>query len=93
MLEKTKRPAITHSKRLKAINRFVYFFVSCLSVGKEKTLLALLKNSLGLDQLLTFKSLILTWIDANPDKGFSNLLKRNERKECLLEGYYFWIGV
>ena len=27
------------------------------------------------------------------DKGFSNLLKRDERKECLLEGYNFWIDV
>ena len=31
---------IIHSKSLIAINLFVYFFVSCLSVGKERTLIA-----------------------------------------------------
>ena len=40
----------------------LFLCVLSLSFGKESTstLLALLENSLGLDQLLTFKSLILT---------------------------------
>ena len=38
----------------------LFLCVSSLSVGRERALLALLENSLGLDKLLTFKSLILT---------------------------------
>ena len=30
---------------------------------------------------------------SSQDKGFSNPLKRDERKECLLEGYNFWIDM
>ena len=70
-------------------NSHKYFCLSFCLVSrlaiKGRTLLALLENSLGF--------LIVNFLKSNPITKVSRLLKRGERKECLLEGYSFCIVV
>ena len=65
---------------------FCLFFCLAYRLGiNARTLLALLENSLGF--------LIANFLKSNPITKVSRLLKRDERKECLLEGYNVCIVV